>query len=95
MLYLKRKIGERILINETVEMTVIEIKGKMVRLGFTNPPGTTVRRIPTEKTAKKSAEPATVATEKQFSKFCTRLALDTRDKLRAPLKILLFRASSI
>ncbi len=52
MLYLKRKIGERILINETVEMTVIEIKGKMVRLGFTNPPGTTVRRIPTEKTAK-------------------------------------------
>ena len=65
MLYLKRKIGERILINETVEMTVIEIKGKMVRLGFTNPPGTTVRRIPTEKTAKNSAEPATVATEKR------------------------------
>ncbi|KKK96728.1 hypothetical protein LCGC14_2659890 [marine sediment metagenome] len=35
MLYLTRKLNESIIINDSVEMTVIEIKGKSVKLGFT------------------------------------------------------------
>lgn len=36
MLFLTRKIGESIIINDSIEMTVIEIKGKSVKLGFTH-----------------------------------------------------------
>jgi carbon storage regulator len=44
MLYLTRKIGESIVINETIELTVVEVRGKAVKLGFTFPPEATVLR---------------------------------------------------
>jgi carbon storage regulator len=44
MLYLSRKLGESIIINNTIELTVVEIKGKAVKLGFTFPPEATVLR---------------------------------------------------
>lgn len=44
MLFLSRKIGESIVINNTVEMTVIEIRGKTVKIGFNFPPDATVLR---------------------------------------------------
>ena len=44
MLYLSRKLGESIIINNTVEVTVIEVRGKTVKLGFTFPPEVTVLR---------------------------------------------------
>lgn len=44
MLYLSRKIGESIIVNNTIEMTVIEVRGKTVKLGFTFPPDATVLR---------------------------------------------------
>ena len=44
MLYLSRKIGESIVINNSIELTVIEVRGKTVKLGFDFPPEATVLR---------------------------------------------------
>lgn len=44
MLYLSRKIGESIVINNTIELQVVEVRGKAVKLGFTFPPEATVLR---------------------------------------------------
>jgi carbon storage regulator len=44
MLYLSRKIGESIVINNSIELTVIEVRGKTVKLGFNVPPDVTVLR---------------------------------------------------
>ncbi len=37
MLYLTRKVGEAIIINDVIEVTLIEIQGKSVKLGFQFP----------------------------------------------------------
>jgi len=44
MLYLTRKIGESVIINNTIELTVIEVKGRAVKLGFNFPPEATILR---------------------------------------------------
>ncbi len=44
MLYLMRKQDESIIINNNITLTVIEIKGKSVKLGFDFPPGASVLR---------------------------------------------------
>ena len=44
MLYLSRKIGESIIINNNIELTVVEVRGKAVKLGFTFPSDATVLR---------------------------------------------------
>jgi len=44
MLILTRKSGERITIGDHVRVTVLEIKGKQVRLGIEAPPETRVHR---------------------------------------------------
>lgn len=44
MLYLVRKIGESIIINDNIEVKVVEVKGKTVRLGFQFPPTVSVLR---------------------------------------------------
>jgi carbon storage regulator len=44
MLYLSRKIGESIIINNTIELTVIEVRGKTVKIGFNFPPEASVLR---------------------------------------------------
>lgn len=44
MLYLTRKIGESVVINETIEVTVVEVRGKSIKLGFTFPPEVSVLR---------------------------------------------------
>jgi len=44
MLYLSRKIGESIVVNNSIEITVIEVRGKTVKLGFDFPPDATVLR---------------------------------------------------
>ncbi len=44
MLYLTRKIGESIIINDDIEVTVVAIRGKSVKLGFTFPEGASVLR---------------------------------------------------
>ncbi|RMD63729.1 MAG: carbon storage regulator [Alphaproteobacteria bacterium] len=44
MLYLTRKIGESVVINDEIEVTVIDIRGKSIKLGFTFPAHATVLR---------------------------------------------------
>lgn len=44
MLYLSRKIGEAIVINNAIELTIVEVRGKTVKLGFVFPPEATVLR---------------------------------------------------
>ncbi len=44
MLYLTRKIGESVIINDDIEVTVIDIRGKSIKLGFTFPSSATVLR---------------------------------------------------
>ena len=44
MLYLTRKIGESIVINNTIELTVVEVRGKTVKLGFVFPSEVTILR---------------------------------------------------
>lgn len=44
MLYLTRKIGETVIINDNIEVTVVDIRGKSIKLGFTFPEDATVLR---------------------------------------------------
>ncbi len=44
MLYLTRKVGESVIINNTIELTVIEVRGKSAKLGFTFPADASVLR---------------------------------------------------
>lgn len=44
MLYLTRKIGESVVINDNVEVTVVEVRGKSIKLGFTFPSDVSVLR---------------------------------------------------
>ena len=44
MLYLNRKPGDAVVINHTIEVKVIEVRGKTVKLGFAFPPDASVLR---------------------------------------------------
>lgn len=44
MLYLTRKVGESVVINDHIEITLVEIRGKSAKIGFTFPPDVTVLR---------------------------------------------------
>ena len=39
MLYLNRRAGEAVIINNAIEVRVVEVRGKAVRLGFRFPGG--------------------------------------------------------
>ena len=44
MLILTRKVGETVLIGENISITVVEVRGKQVRLGIEAPPDLLVLR---------------------------------------------------
>jgi carbon storage regulator len=44
MLVLSRKIGEKIVIGDEIEVTIVEIKGRQVRLGINAPKGVKIWR---------------------------------------------------
>lgn len=44
MLYLSRKVGESVVINNSIELTVVEVRGKTAKIGFTFPSDVTVLR---------------------------------------------------
>lgn len=44
MLVLSRKIGEQIIINDDIVVTVVSVKGNQVRLGFTAPTNVSICR---------------------------------------------------
>ena len=64
MLYLTRKAGESVVINDEMEVTVVEIRGRSVKLGFTFPQGASVlRRELYEKIQKENQEAAQVSAD--------------------------------
>ena len=44
MLYLTRRAGEAVIINNSIEVRVVELRGRSVKLGFTFPAGSSVLR---------------------------------------------------
>ena len=44
MLYLNRRPGEAVIINDAIEVRVIEVRGRTVKLGFSFPGDTSVLR---------------------------------------------------
>jgi carbon storage regulator len=44
MLYLNRKAGEAVIINHTIEVRVVEVRGRTVKLGFSFPAEASVLR---------------------------------------------------
>jgi carbon storage regulator len=44
MLYLTRKVGQSVMINQTIEVSVVEVRGKSIKLGFTFPADASVLR---------------------------------------------------
>lgn len=44
MLYLTRKVGESIVINDKIEVTIVEVRGRSIKLGFDFPADVTVLR---------------------------------------------------
>jgi carbon storage regulator len=71
MLYLTRKIGESVIINDDIEVTVIDIRGKSIKLGFTFPSTATVlrreifERIQAEQRAAEATKEAGTRTEQE------------------------------
>jgi carbon storage regulator len=44
MLVLSRKVGEEIIINDNIRVTVVAVRGNQVRLGFTAPREVPIQR---------------------------------------------------
>jgi len=44
MLFLTRKVGESVVINDNIEVTIVEVRGRSIKLGFDFPPDVTVLR---------------------------------------------------
>ncbi len=44
MLYLTRKAGQAVIINNTIEVRVVEVRGRSVKLGFAFPASASVLR---------------------------------------------------
>jgi len=44
MLVLSRKTGERIMIGDNIEVTIVEVRGDRVKLGFSGPPEVAIHR---------------------------------------------------
>lgn len=44
MLYLSRRPGEAVIVNNAIEVRVVEVRGRVVRLGFRFPADATVLR---------------------------------------------------
>ncbi len=71
MLYLTRKVGESVIINDDIEVTVIDIRGKSIKLGFTFPSTATVlrreifERIQAEQRAAEATKEAGARTEQE------------------------------
>lgn len=55
-LVLSRKVGEQIVINNDITVTVIQLRGDKVRLGITAPQGVPVHRLEVQQQIEASAE---------------------------------------
>ena len=69
MLVLTRKIGESIKINDDVKITVIEVKGKNIRLGIEAPRETKIYREEVFLRIKEENQSAAAATQLDLGKI--------------------------
>jgi carbon storage regulator len=60
MLVLTRKLGETIVVNDNIRITVLEVKGQSVRLGISAPPDVPVDRLEIHQRRQEFAEPPVV-----------------------------------
>lgn len=71
MLYLTRKIGESIVINDDIEVTVVDVRGKSIKLGMTFPEDVSVyrrevyERIQAEQASEQDADAAAQPSDAQ------------------------------
>jgi len=65
MLVLNRKVGERIIIADSIVVTVLEVRGNRVRLGLVAPQGVDIRReeVSRAQGSKAEQEPVLAAAE--------------------------------
>jgi carbon storage regulator len=56
MLVLSRKVGEEIMIGDNIRVMIVAIRGNQVRLGFTAPANTLIRRAELSNPADQSYE---------------------------------------
>lgn len=81
MLYLSRKVGESVIINNSIELTVVEVRGKTAKIGFTFPPDVTVlRKEIHEKITQANKEAMSGGQEDDFLSAAGELNLDTGKK---------------
>jgi carbon storage regulator len=69
MLYLTRKIGESIVINDDIEVQITEIKGKTVKLGITFPKHARVLRKELQQKIQDENKAASSASAEMIGKF--------------------------
>jgi carbon storage regulator len=77
MLVLTRRIGERVLIGDDVEVTILDIKGDSIRIGIDAPRSTRIQRA--EIVAAVSAENAEAAHAGDDAEQALKAALARRD----------------
>jgi carbon storage regulator len=56
MLVLRRKVGERIIIGDSIEVTILRVRGGKVRLGFTAPQSVRVDRAEAQRGDRANAD---------------------------------------
>lgn len=66
MLYLSRKVGESIVINNNIELTVMEVKGKTAKIGFSFPPEASILRKEVHDRIKKENQAAFASSADDF-----------------------------
>jgi carbon storage regulator len=92
MLILTRRPGERVVIDEEIMVTVMEISGNLVRLGFSAPDGVSIYReeiwqaVKEENQAASGVEelPATAAVEELLAPVSAEDLQDTKDDSSPP-----------
>ena len=69
MLYLTRKVGETVVINDDIRVTVVEVRGRSIKLGFTFPSNVSVLREELYERIQEENRAAALATVDSFNMF--------------------------
>ena len=80
MLYLTRRVGEAVIVNNSIEVRVVELKGKTVKLGFNFPSSASVLREEIHKQISQANEDA-AATASALSQNSALNKANQRDQI--------------
>lgn len=67
MLYLSRRVGEAVVINNAIEVRVVEVRGKSVKLGFVFPSDASILREEVHQEMRRANEEAAAAGDLDLS----------------------------